>query len=239
MSTSLLPTRSAQRALTLFLVALITLAAGEAWACAACACGDPTLTTLGADQPFEGRLRAGTLVRAWGYSDGVSHGDYGEVRMDLAAAYSPLSWLTLSAQLPLQVRGGSAGTPARRDRGRGLGLPGWGLARRVRRGAHGPGCGRQPPLLADPERPASPAGPGWPRGDAGPLLRRGRRHRLRACPALPGSAHQLPVAGERGGGIGPPHLGHPGDAGSRGPPLPSQPGCGSLPAPGRPLGAHR
>jgi len=111
MSTSLLPTRSAQRALTLFLVALITLAAGEAWACAACACGDPTLTTLGADQPFEGRLRAGTLVRAWGYSDGVSHGDYGEVRMDLAAAYSPLSWLTLSAQLPLQVRGGLAGTP--------------------------------------------------------------------------------------------------------------------------------
>src|SRR5690606_15993651 len=110
MSTSLLPTRSAQRALALFLVALTTLAAGEAWACAACACGDPTLTTLGADQPFEGRLRAATLLRAWGYSDGVSHGDYGELRMDLAAAYSPLSWLTVGAQVPLQMRGGLGGT---------------------------------------------------------------------------------------------------------------------------------
>src|SRR5690606_15300441 len=111
MSTSLLPTRPAQRPPPLFLAALPTLAAGEACACASCACGEPTPTTVGADQPFEGPLRAGTLVRAWGYSDGVSDGDYGEVRMELAAAYSPLSWLTLSAQLPLQVRGGLAGTP--------------------------------------------------------------------------------------------------------------------------------
>lgn len=100
-----------QRGLALALSALVTLAAGDALACAACACGDPTLTTLGADQPFEGRLRAGTLLRAWGYSDGVSHGNYGEVRMDVAAAYSPLSWLTLSAQVPLQLRGGMGGTP--------------------------------------------------------------------------------------------------------------------------------
>lgn len=106
-----LPNRPLRRALAMAVAGLVTLTAGEALACAACACGDPTLTTLGADQPFEGRLRAGTLLRAWGYSDGASHGDYGEVRMDLAAAYSPLSWLTLSAQLPLQLRGGMGTTP--------------------------------------------------------------------------------------------------------------------------------
>src|SRR5690606_42157064 len=41
----------------------------------------------------------------------VSHGVYGEDRMDMAQAYSSHSWLTLRAQLTLKVRGGLAGTP--------------------------------------------------------------------------------------------------------------------------------
>lgn len=101
--------RLPSRSVALLVAAFTLLGAGEALACAACACGDPTLTTLGADQPFEGRLRAATLVRAWGYTDDVTHGEYGELRMDLAAAYSPLSWLTVAAQLPLQLRSGLGG----------------------------------------------------------------------------------------------------------------------------------
>ena len=85
-------------ALTLLLVA------PEAKACAACSCGDPTLTTLGADQPFAGRIRAAASVRGWGYSDTLTGQEIGELRLDLGAAYSPLEWLTLSAQLPLQAR---------------------------------------------------------------------------------------------------------------------------------------
>jgi hypothetical protein len=80
------------------------LLAPQAQACAACACGDPTLTTLGADQPFAGRVRVASSVRGWGYSDTVSGAEVGELRLDLGAAYSPLEWLTLSAQLPLQAR---------------------------------------------------------------------------------------------------------------------------------------
>jgi hypothetical protein len=62
---------------------------------------------MGADQPFAGRLRAAGTLRAWGQTRGTPEtGDtrVSEVRMDLAVAYSPLPWLTLAAQLPLQRR---------------------------------------------------------------------------------------------------------------------------------------
>ena len=79
----------------------------RARACASCGCGDPTLTTMGTEQPFQGRLRLASQVRAWGSSSGQASVDaesLRELRMDLSVAYAPLPWLFLSATLPLQAR---------------------------------------------------------------------------------------------------------------------------------------
>ncbi|WP_224361454.1 transporter [Hyalangium versicolor] len=79
-----------------------------ALACATCACGDPTLTSMGTEQPFGGRLRFATTLRAWGQTEGEPSVDavsLRELRMDVSTAYAPFSWLMLSAALPLQARG--------------------------------------------------------------------------------------------------------------------------------------
>jgi hypothetical protein len=89
------------------LIASLFLAPTSAWACATCACGDPTLTSMGTEQPFAGRLRLATTVRAWGLTTGVEGEDaiaLRELRMDVSAAYAPTPWLFLSATLPLQAR---------------------------------------------------------------------------------------------------------------------------------------
>ncbi len=93
---------------TAAIVAGVLLVAPAAFACATCACGDPTLTTMGTEQPFAGRLRLATTVRAWGMTMGEPTLDavtLRELRMDVAASYAPLPWLFLSATLPLQARG--------------------------------------------------------------------------------------------------------------------------------------
>ncbi|MFP2933934.1 hypothetical protein ACLESO_54180, partial [Pyxidicoccus sp. 3LG] len=55
----------------LLLATVLVLAPGpRAWACATCACGDPTLTSMGAEQPFSGRLRLSSTLRAWGHTVG-------------------------------------------------------------------------------------------------------------------------------------------------------------------------
>jgi hypothetical protein len=89
-------------------VAALLLVAPAALACATCACGDPTLTSMGTEQPFAGRLRLATTVRAWGMTTGQDALDavtLRELRVDVAASYAPLRWLFLSASLPLQARG--------------------------------------------------------------------------------------------------------------------------------------
>ncbi|MBN1207956.1 MAG: transporter [Myxococcaceae bacterium] len=89
------------------LAVALLLAPEPAPACATCACGDPTLTSMGTEQPFSGRTRLATTVRAWGMTVGDEARDavsLRELRMDLSAAYAPLSWLILSATLPLQAR---------------------------------------------------------------------------------------------------------------------------------------
>ncbi len=88
-------------------VALLLVPSSSAWACATCACGDPTLMSMGTEQPFEGRLRLSSTLRGWGHTvgqDGVNALRLREARMDLAVAYAPLPWLFLSATLPLQAR---------------------------------------------------------------------------------------------------------------------------------------
>ncbi|GMU07341.1 MULTISPECIES: transporter [Corallococcus] len=94
-------------ALALLSAALLLLPASTAWACASCACGDPTLTSMGGEQPFEGRLRLSTMLRAWGHTEGRTGVDaqrLRELRMDVAVAYAPRPWLVLAVNLPLQAR---------------------------------------------------------------------------------------------------------------------------------------
>lgn len=93
---------------TAIIAAALLLGAPAAYACATCACGDPTLTSMGTEQPFAGRLRLAATVRAWGLTTGDAALDavtLRELRLDVAASYAPLRWLFLSATLPLQARG--------------------------------------------------------------------------------------------------------------------------------------
>jgi len=79
----------------------------EAVACAACGCGDPTLTSMGTEAPFAGRLRASLSLRGWSRDFGVPHVDaerVQEARLDASLAWAPLDWLFLSAMAPLQAR---------------------------------------------------------------------------------------------------------------------------------------
>jgi hypothetical protein len=89
-------------------VLLLALPPATAWACAACACGDPTLTVMGAEQPFHGRRRfsAELLYR----TDGVgAQGapewvDLQQLRLTLGLAYAPLDWLMVSGSVPLVLQ---------------------------------------------------------------------------------------------------------------------------------------
>lgn len=86
----------------------------KAAACASCGSGDPTLTSMGTEQPFQGRLRGATLLRYWGQdSEGGHHGMPGEslreLRLDVSASYAPVGWLQLAATLPLHARELSGG----------------------------------------------------------------------------------------------------------------------------------
>jgi hypothetical protein len=63
--------------------------------------------SMGTEQPFSGRLRLSSTLRAWGHTVGRDNEDalrLREARMDVAAAYAPLPWLFLAATLPLQAR---------------------------------------------------------------------------------------------------------------------------------------
>ncbi len=118
--------RAVKNALTVSLLlstALLLAPSSSAWACATCACGDPTLMSMGTEQPFEGRLRFSSTLRGWGQTvgtDGVDALRLREARMDLAVAYAPLPWLFLSATLPLQARE-VRHVSLSRDRGWGVG----------------------------------------------------------------------------------------------------------------------
>ncbi len=94
------------RALAL-LVALLSLRAAEAQACAVCSVGDPTLTVAGNERPFEGRFRLSGTLRLGGLRSGAPGRDeiaLRERRLDLGVAYAPLPTLFLSVALPLLHR---------------------------------------------------------------------------------------------------------------------------------------
>jgi hypothetical protein len=93
-------------------VLLVAVVASLAWprlcaACASCGCGDPTLTALGSEKPFQNRLRLGTTVLVQGESSGVPRANeiiLREQRLELQAAWAPLPRLFLLATLPLVRR---------------------------------------------------------------------------------------------------------------------------------------
>ncbi len=89
-------------------VAALTVALASAplpaQACASCACGDPTLTALGSELPFAGRLRLALLASTRSEQAGQPRHDEVqavEQRLTLGVSWSPLDALTVGLSLPL------------------------------------------------------------------------------------------------------------------------------------------
>ncbi len=84
------------------LVAVLAPRAGRA--CAACGCGDPSLTLVGADAPASGTLRLSAESRTYKHetgSAGIDLESVSESRLTLGAAFTPNDRITASAYLPL------------------------------------------------------------------------------------------------------------------------------------------
>lgn len=80
---------------------------GRASACASCGCGDPTLTAMGVEQPFQGRLRSALELSY--RSDrigtpGVDELSLRELRADAALAWAPIDTFFLVASVPFVYR---------------------------------------------------------------------------------------------------------------------------------------
>jgi hypothetical protein len=76
-------------------------------ACAVCGCGDPTLTIMGDEKPFEGRARVSADLRLGHVivgTPGVSEIGMSEGRLELSGAYAPTRSTLLVLALPLLVR---------------------------------------------------------------------------------------------------------------------------------------
>jgi hypothetical protein len=76
-------------------------------ACSTCSCGDPTITSMGTEQSYAGRLRMSLGYTRRSDQQGqalVDEEDHEEQRLDLNVAYSPTVWLQLAASLPLVER---------------------------------------------------------------------------------------------------------------------------------------
>lgn len=94
-----------------FPLVLLALAA-SAWArpavaCSTCGCGDPTLTTLGAEKPYPWRVRAAVAVGYRSDHVGVPNVDQvnlRELRTDAYLAVAPTSHLFLQLGVPVVAR---------------------------------------------------------------------------------------------------------------------------------------
>lgn len=79
----------------------------SALACPTCACGNPALTSMGAEQPTADAVRLAMTVRAWQQDEGTAGVDavrLRELRTDLTASWSPNRWFTLMVNAPVQLR---------------------------------------------------------------------------------------------------------------------------------------
>lgn len=82
--------------------AAVLLASSPAQACSTCKCGDYSITLLGTEKPYAGRLRAAldTLVRSESQGAGASERETDEWRNTLGLSYSFTENLTLGIQVP-------------------------------------------------------------------------------------------------------------------------------------------
>lgn len=86
---------------------VLCLLAPAALACPTCACGNPAMTSMGAEQPFVNRVRLATTLRAWQQDEGTADVDavrLRELRADVSVSWSPTRWLTFAANVPVQLR---------------------------------------------------------------------------------------------------------------------------------------
>lgn len=86
---------------------LVAVLAKPAKGCAVCACGDPTLTTAGTEQPFAGRLRSAIELRYRADSLGrpeIDESSLREWRVTVSTAWAPRADLFLVAEVPLSYR---------------------------------------------------------------------------------------------------------------------------------------
>jgi len=107
--------RDRRRATACAVVAALLVAGAapsKAQACAACGCGDPTLTSMGAEQPFATRVRLSAELthRTQAIGADLARLRIEEWRLDLGTAWFPTDWLGISASLPVLWR--SAAWPA-------------------------------------------------------------------------------------------------------------------------------
>lgn len=83
-------------------LAAILVDARAAHACVSCACGDPTLTVMGVERPFAGRLRVSTELSRRALELGGERAT--DTRVVLGAAYAPHARVLLAADVPLVRR---------------------------------------------------------------------------------------------------------------------------------------
>jgi hypothetical protein len=86
---------------------LVLLASPDALACSTCGCGDPTLTAMGTEKPYAGRLRLSFDTRYRTDAIGQERVDrisLSEVRSDGQVAWAPTPKLFLLATVPFLVR---------------------------------------------------------------------------------------------------------------------------------------
>jgi hypothetical protein len=103
------------------LALLLALAPGRVEACAACGCGDETLTATGTEKPYKNRVRVAFEERAGRWDTGS--GDEAErswtSRSSLALSWAPHDRVVLGALLPWVVRWVSTGNDQIRPNGLG------------------------------------------------------------------------------------------------------------------------
>jgi hypothetical protein len=94
-------------AIAALLACAVGLSGARAYACAVCGCGDPTLTRLGTEQPFAGRVRGSAELRLRSDDVGQPRVDQirlREQRLDLALAWAPHDRVFLMLTVPLLHR---------------------------------------------------------------------------------------------------------------------------------------
>jgi hypothetical protein len=77
------------------------------WACATCLCGDPTITTMGTEKPFAGRMRAGIEYLSRGEKaaePGVNEFTVNEERVTLNFSYALNTEWMFAASLPMVTK---------------------------------------------------------------------------------------------------------------------------------------